>query len=209
MVSGHNNKIEYGGATYHVQTEVRGVEHPFVDTTVFYGGKVLHRRATSYLDLLPLSPGKEKNLQQRADRQHLAVLEEIRSGALELALINESPRAPQTETAPSNDGLEMELMNQKNWLTAGQARLEVKVRAKSTRASLAGARVEAHIEGAATPAQFVTQTGPDGQARLNFPMPRLGGGEAALVLFAAYGPQHTQLRFQLRAKPKAPAALGS
>ena len=209
MVSGHNNNVEYSGETYHVQTEVHGAEHPFVETTVFCHGKVLHRRANTYHDLVPLSPGKEKDLQRRADGQHLAVLQEIRSGALRLPPVDAPPRALQTESAPSKDGLELELLNQKNWLTAGQARLEVQVRAKSTGASLAGARVEAHIEGAATPAQFVAQTGPDGQARLNFPMPRLSGAEAALVLFAAYGPQHTQLRFQLRAKPKAPAILGS
>jgi hypothetical protein len=209
MASGHNNNAEHAGATYHVQTEVRGAEHPFIDSTVFSRGKVLHRRTNSYHDLLPLATDGDKILQQRVDAQHLAVLEEIRSGALKLTAIAASPKTSQGETASSNDGLEIELLNPKNWLAAGQARLEVQVRARSTRASLPGARVEAHVEGAATPAQFVAQTGPDGQARLNFPMPRLGGSEAALVLFAAYGPQHTQVRFQLKAKPKAPAALGS
>jgi len=205
MASGHNNKAECQGTSYHVQTEVRGAEHPFIDTTVFCGGKVLHRRTNSYHDLLPLTPEGEKTLQQRTDAQHLGILEEIRSGALKLAPVVPPP-APHAGVAPSSDGLEIQLLNQANWLVAGQARLEVQVRARSTRASLAGARVEAHIEGSATPAQFTAQTGPDGQARLNFPMPRLAGSEAALVLFAAYGPQHAQLRFQLRAKPKAPAA---
>jgi hypothetical protein len=209
MASGHNNNAEHSGATYHVQTEVRDAEHPFIDTTVFSSGKVLHRRTNSYHDLLPFSADGDKILQQRVDSQHLAVLEEIRSGALKLKAIAASPIASLEETALSRDGLEIELLNPRNWLAAGQARLEVQVRARSTKASLPGARVEAHVEGAVTPAQFVAQTGPDGQARLNFPMPRLSGSEAALVLFAAYGPQHAQVRFQLKAKPKAPAALGS
>jgi hypothetical protein len=205
MANGHNNNVSYGGAVYHVQTEDRGAEHPFIDTTVFSNGRALHRRTNSYHDLLPLSPEMERTLQERVDAQHKSTLEEVRSGALNLI------PAPETQNEPgaAGPGLEIELLNQKNWLKAGQARLEVQVRVKSTGAPAAGARVEARIEGAAVPAEYVRETGPNGRAQINFAMPWLGDGEAALALSAAHGPEHAQLRFQLRAKPKAPATPGN
>jgi hypothetical protein len=46
----------------------------------------------------------------------------------------------------------------------------------------------------------------DGHARLEFDMPRLGGEDSALVIDVATRDARGQLRFQLRAKPKTPAA---
>ncbi len=194
MASGHNSNIIFGGVTYHVQTEDRGAQHPFVDTTIYLNGRVLHRRTNSYYDLLPLTPEREELLQRRVNAQHLAIVEETRSGTFQLS----APAA----AAPACNELCLEVLNPKNWLSRGHAHLEVQVRRKPTQASVSGARVEAHVEGAATAAVFMAQTGPDGRATLNFPMPRITGGEAAIELFAAHGPEHAKLRFQLRAKPR-------
>ncbi len=208
MVTGHNSNATIKGSTYHVQTEDRGVEHLFIDTTVYSNGHVLHRRTNSYYDLLPLTPETTQIVQQRLNAQHLQVMEEIRSGAMRLTPAPvpkpaaAAPAAPPAGPAPGD--LQIELLNPRNWLAGSNAHLELHVKFRATQAPVSGARVEAHIEGAATPAIFVAQTGGDGQATLKFPMPRLGG-EAALVLFAAHGPEHTQIRFQLRAKPKSPA----
>src|SRR5260221_48654 len=73
-------------------------------------------------------------------------------------------------------------------------------------AAASGARVTARIEGAAEPSQYSTATGRDGKAQLAFDMPRLAGAECALVIEANNGKAHARLHFQLRAKPKVPAA---
>ena len=52
MKLGFNSNVEVGGVVYHVQTEDRGLNHPFVDTVVLAGGRVVHHRSASYLDLL-------------------------------------------------------------------------------------------------------------------------------------------------------------
>ncbi len=194
MVLGHNSNAVFGEATYHVQTEIRGIDNPFMETTVFFGGRVLHRRTNSYYDLLPLSPEREELLRQRVNTQHLETLEEIRSGALHLT----------PGPAPAQE-LALELVNPRSWLAGNQAHLEVAVRAKADQRGISGARVTVRIEGAAVPSEFYAQTGADGRAMLAFPMPRLGGGEAALVIQAHQGTNLAQLRFQLKAKPKTPA----
>jgi len=86
MVFGHNTNIKLGSVTYHVQTENRGATLALIDTTVYFCGRVLHRRTNNYYDLLPLNDDSEQALKLRLDEQHRTVLEEMRNGTLDLAL---------------------------------------------------------------------------------------------------------------------------
>jgi hypothetical protein len=171
---------------------------------VYQSGRVLHRRANSYADLLPLDPAREHVLKERVSTQHQAVLDQLRSGALIFA------QAPAPAAKPSADGasdsLALELLNAKNWLSGKRANLQVQLFQKHDGAAVSGARVAARIEGAAEPSQFSTATGLDGIAQLAFDMPALAGAECALVIEANHGKAQASLRFQLRAKPKVPAA---
>src|SRR6202040_1725833 len=82
MLFGHNSNVKVGDTVYHVQTEDRGASHAVIDTMVYHSGRVLHRRANSYADLLPLDAAREVSLKERVSAQHNAVMEELRSGAL-------------------------------------------------------------------------------------------------------------------------------
>lgn len=86
MVFGHNTNIKLGNVTYHVQTENRGPTLALIDTTVYFRGRVLHRRTNNYYDLLPLNEDSEQALKLRLDEQHRTVLEEMRNGTLDLSL---------------------------------------------------------------------------------------------------------------------------
>ncbi len=86
MVFGHNTNVKIGAVTYHVQTEDRGEAHALIDTTVYYQGRVLHRRTNNYFDLLPANEDRQQALKLRVDEQHHSVLEEMQSGALHLAI---------------------------------------------------------------------------------------------------------------------------
>jgi hypothetical protein len=213
MVFGHNSNLTVGGTNYHVQTEDRGASHAVIDTMVYQGGRVLHRRANSYADLLPLDAHREQVLKDRVSTQHFAVLDELRSGSLKLAL-RAAPVAPPkystgVEAAPSadaSDSLGLELLNVRTWLAAKRATLQISVSQRNDGQGVSGAYVIARIDGAAEAAQFSTATGLDGKAQLAFDMPRLTGTDCALVIEATHGKAHASLRFQLRAKPKVPAA---
>ena len=86
MVFGHNTNVKIGAVTYHVQTEDRGEAHALIDTTVYYQGRVLHRRTNNYFDLLPANEDRKQALKLRVDEQHHTVLEEMQSGSLQLAI---------------------------------------------------------------------------------------------------------------------------
>lgn len=215
MLFGHNTDVKVGEGHYHVQTEDRGESHAMIDTTVYFGGRVLHRRTNSYKDLLPLDAAREDQLRKRVDGQHYQVLEELRGGTLKLpehtvikrATVDaHSSGAAAAPAAITGEEIALELRNAKSWLAARRATLQIAVFRKDDGAGISGAKVVARVEGAAEPAQFATATGLDGNAQLAFDMPRLAGAECALVIEATSGNSHAALRFQLRAKPKVPAA---
>jgi hypothetical protein len=208
MLFGHNSNVEARGTTYHVQTEDRGTTNALIDTTVYFNGRVLHRRTNNYFDLLPLNPGREQALKVRLDEQHRAVVEELRTGALHLALPREekaTASSAELVTASATGVLSLELINAKTWLTGKRALLQIVVR-NEARQAVGGATVVARVDGAAEVTQFSAKTGASGQAQFEFDIPRLAGGEPALVIEASKGNARGHLRFQLRGKPRVPSA---
>jgi hypothetical protein len=209
MLFGHNTNVTAGGTTYHVQTEDCGTAHALIDTTVYFHGHVLHRRTNNYFDLLPLSPDRQQVLKLRVHEQHRHVVEEIRSGALNLALPHDvkTPAHPGAPPSPfALKSLVLDLINAKSWLSGKRATLQLSVRNSGDGAAVEHAHVVARIDGAADPTEFVTETGPGGRAQLAFDMPRLAGPDVALIIEATKGNANAQLRFQLRAKPRVPSA---
>jgi hypothetical protein len=210
MLFGHNTNVKAGNTTYHVQTEDRGVAHALIDTTVYFRGRVLHRRTNNYFDLLPLDPDREQALKQRVNEQHRTIVEQIQSGALSVALPpEEKPAADAPALAPAaippSAGLKLELINPRTWLTGKRALLQIAVRDQSGNAA-DGAIVTAKVDGASAPAEFSTVTGGSGNAQIEFEMPALSHADAALVVEAFRGSARGQLRFQLKMKPRVPAA---
>ena len=206
MVFGHNSNVTVGSDTVHVQTEDRGGANALIDTTVHWKGRVLHRRTNNYRDLLPLDTGKEATLKSRVDEQHRAVVEELRTGALRLPIL-EPPAipaavSPQSRTPPVSSELKVDLTNARTWLSGRHATLQVLVR-DSLGNPVASAATRAHVEGAATPFESTAETSPAGIATLQFEMPKLSGEHPALVIEVAHNGAKGHLRFQLRAKPKA------
>lgn len=205
MLFGHNSNVSVGGITYHVQTEESGPTHALIDTTVYFRGRVLHRRTNNYFDLLPLNPDREHALKLRVDEQHRTVIEDVRSGRLNLTIPdNVKPSAPKpSPAAPSASNLlHLELLNAKTWLSGKRAFLQIAVRDEAQKA-VEGAKVLARVEGAARPAEFSTETGPFGHAQLEFDMPPLSGADVALVIESSKGGAQGHLRFHLRSKPHA------
>ncbi|MBI3668583.1 MAG: hypothetical protein HY237_02210 [Acidobacteria bacterium] len=201
---GFNSNVRLGNAVYHVQTEDRGREHPFIDTTVYDQGRVVHRRTTTYQDLLALGRGGEAALQQRVERQHREVVEELRVGVLKLA----APTSATARARAAKPGIAVQLLNPASWLAGGAANSQIEVRSRDTNQPVANVNIEVMLEGAQGPARFAAFTDPQGCAELNFPLPRLGPGGAALVI-RAWGPGgEDEIRYQLRPKARASAPPG-
>jgi hypothetical protein len=160
---------------------------------------------------LPLDGDREQALKLRLDEQHRTVLEEMRAGVIQLsipraegppgeavAIPPEPPARPETTRK-----LRVELTNAKSWLTGKRASLQISVNEENGEPA-AGAEVEAQIEGSVEPLVYAAEAGASGQAQIEFEMPKIGGGEAALAIRAVKQDGEGHLRFALRAKPKVP-----
>jgi hypothetical protein len=218
MLYGHNSNVTVAGLLFHVQTEDRGTANALIDTTVYCRGRVMHRLTNSYFDLLPLDADRGHALKLRLDEQHRTVVEELRSGVLQFAppqipaapparaAVAAPPPKPVPAAAPPAKAITLELLNARTWLAGRHATLQIAVRHSEGGAAVAGARITARIDGAAERAEFSAETHSNGQALLEFDMPRLAGEEPALVIEAIFGQARGHLRFQLRAKPRVPTA---
>lgn len=194
---------------FHVQTEDRGGSHALIDTTVYFQGRVLHRRTNNYFDLLPLNEDSQRALKMRVDEQHREVLEEIRNGELALTIPagREAMAAVKTEQAPVAESkprkLSLELLNARRWLMGKQVTLDVAVQGENG-TPVADVNVSAEIEGGAGNAVHRSVTGHTGRATISFEMPKLTGAEAALVIRLDGSNPCAPLRYALRAKPRVP-----
>ncbi|HEY2120058.1 MAG TPA: Ig-like domain-containing protein [Candidatus Acidoferrum sp.] len=217
MVFGHNTNVKLGVVTFHVQTEDRGESHALIDTTVYYQGRVLHRRTNNYFDLLPMNEDRQQALKLRVDEQHHTVLEEMHSGVLQLAIPQPTVPLPPAVASPAGNSMEIliesptaprmlniELVNAKSWLAGKRATLQISVKEENGN-PVAGAKIDVHIEGSAQQQPYRSESGTDGQAQIEFEMPKITSTEAAMVILAEESRGHGQLRFALRAKPKVPS----
>ena len=218
MVFGHNSNLKIGALMLHVQTEDRGVVHGLIDTTVYYHGRVLHRKTNSYFDLLPLDDDREQALKLRLDQQHRTLIEEIRSGALQLNVstlvaspgfdAQETPGAAEVAKPPATSPpqrLLLELINEKSWMNGKHARLQILVREESG-APVSSAQVLVEIEGNENGQVHRAETSPQGLTLIEFDLPRISSPEATLLIRAEHRAAGTgQLRFALRAKTRVPS----
>jgi hypothetical protein len=203
MVFGHNTNLKLGSVTLHIQTEDRGGTHAVIDTTVYYRGRVLHRRTNGYSDLLPMDADREEALRLRLDDQHHTVIEEIRSGALQLTIPQEPP-APQTASVAAGSGqknFHLQLTNAKSWLAGKRAKLLVLVQEEAG-TPVSGAQVKVEFEGSEGGVEQHGQTDAQGQVLIEFELPRITSPEAAMLISAERQDGQGHLRFALRAKPR-------
>ena len=199
MSSGFNTDIKVGEHVFHVQTEDRGPTHPAIDTLVYQSGRILHRKSSNYAEFAESRSFTPEGLRQRAEDQHRAIIEALRSGALdaEIAaaeLASQAPRAP---------GIQIQLLNPGSWLSAGKVSLELEISRRTDNQPQAGVQVDATIEGALRDGTHSTKSDDQGRAKIQFPLPPLGKGDLALVIQAKADAAKDEIRFSMRTRSKA------
>jgi hypothetical protein len=201
MSSGFNTDVRVGEQVYHVQTEDRGPHHPSIDTTIYDQGRVLHRRSSSYAELVGSAEFGDESLRQRVAHQHRSVIDDLRSGALAAELAG----AAQPEAAA---GIQVELLNPQSWLSAGTVSLDLEILRRTDREPQIGVRVDAMIEGSLGNIRHEGITDDRGRVRIQFPLPPLGKDDLTLVIHATGEAGKDSIRFAMRSRQK-PSPAGS
>jgi hypothetical protein len=79
VITGYNTDVEHDGVVYHVQTEDKGLETPFILSLVYSGGAILASKRSRYEDLIA-SGFSDEALSERLKRQHLLICAAIHAG---------------------------------------------------------------------------------------------------------------------------------
>ncbi len=196
MSSGFNTDVRVDDRVFHVQTEDRGPSHPVVDTVVYQSGRILHRRSSSYQHFAESAEFTPEGLRERVEKQHRQVIEDLRGGALAEQI------AKALEGASSAGGIQVQLLNPTSWLAGGNVQLDVEIVRRADRQPLAGAQVEAAIEGAAEATRHAGTSDDQGRVRIGFPLPPLGKGDLALVINAQADLGKDEIRFAMRSRSR-------
>jgi len=82
LLTGFNTDIEYDGVVYHVQTEDKGLQTPFILSLVYTGGAILASKRSPYDDLIA-GGFDEGVLARRLSRQHKLICAAVHAGRIE------------------------------------------------------------------------------------------------------------------------------
>jgi hypothetical protein len=207
MNFGFNSNVRVGSDTFHVQTEDRGPSHPFLDTVVYLSGRVVYKRSTSYEKFASAEEALslEKKLHERLSQQHREVIAELEAGKLPIHGKEKVPPSTQdAEDLPSDDthdGLDLRLLNPKNWFADGNVIFEIELREKNSEQRVGDADVQAFLEQERQRIPFLeVRTDAKGCATLKFPMPSDVKEGSSLVVRATDGARYGELRFRLKPK---------
>jgi hypothetical protein len=201
MGSGFNTNVRAGDRMFHVQTEDRGPAHSKIDTAVYFEGRVIHRQSSPYVAGDGPS-AKDDERQNQVEQQHREIIDSLKAGWLPSGAILAGGNIP----GGAERRMLVALLNATSWISSGEANLRVIVQERGIEAApVSGARVTASFETASPTEIHEATTGPDGRAQIRFPLPASGIGGATLVIRAVADAGEDEIRFQLRAKPKASA----
>lgn len=85
MITGYNTDVRHNEVVFHVQTEDKGTENPFIESLVYVGGQVLAAKRASYANLLT-GAKEDRAVVELMERQHRTVIAAIKNGRFDAKL---------------------------------------------------------------------------------------------------------------------------
>jgi hypothetical protein len=203
MSSGFNTDIQVNGRVFHVQTEDRGPECLVIDTALYHSGQVLYRHSVNYEHFAKSLEFNAQDLRERVEEQHRCVIEDLQMGVLDAEI------AAGLEKASRPSGIQVQLVNTKSWLSAGEVSLELETVRRRDLSPESGVQVEVTLEGAGSDTTYRGRSDDCGRVLLRFPLATVGRDDLTLVIKASHESGRDEIRFGLRPKMKAPPASAS
>ncbi|MGA7613927.1 MAG: hypothetical protein WBX15_01995 [Thermoanaerobaculia bacterium] len=84
MITGFNTDIRHNDRIFHIQTEDKGLNNPYIESLVYVGGEILASKKTSYVEHVnPGAPIDEKLIASMMEHQHRTMIAAIKRGKLD------------------------------------------------------------------------------------------------------------------------------
>lgn len=110
MITGFNTDIKHGNRVFHVQTEDKGAENPFVESLVYVGGEIIASKKTPYSDSA-LDSGGQGAIQEMMETQHRKMIAAVQRGRFDTDTQTSRPseKSDSFGLRPPSSGLGVEI----------------------------------------------------------------------------------------------------
>jgi hypothetical protein len=210
VITGFNTDIKHGEKVYHIQTEDKGLQNPYIESLVYVGGEILASKKTSYGEQLK-SGLDEKGIGGLMEQQHRTMIAAIKRGRFDqpadATKSNVSRPTLADGTTPPTSGeektldqviidylaseaesehLELALLNQVDFIAGAAVEMRVAARKSLSQAPIAAASIEVRVISTIEPPRVVFRgkTAADGTTVVRCTMPAFGEGTAAVIISA-------------------------
>jgi hypothetical protein len=82
VITGFNTDIKHNDKVYHIQTEDKGLQNPYIESLVYVGGEILASKKTSYAEQAKTGID-EKWIGSLMEQQHRTMIAAIKRGRLD------------------------------------------------------------------------------------------------------------------------------
>ena len=83
MITGFNTDIKHNEKVYHIQTEDKGLQNPYIESLVYVGGEILASKKTSYAEQAGAGVD-EKWIGSLMEQQHRTMIAAIKRGRFDV-----------------------------------------------------------------------------------------------------------------------------
>ncbi len=204
MITGYNTDVEYNKKTYHVQTEDKGFDNPYVESLIYVGGAIIFSKRTSYAE--KLSGGiTEKEVRALMENQHKTIIAAIKRGRFEnLLTVKDKKEAsapiPQEEKPSKatldemiqdymkkqkeSDVLELIMLNEVDFYSGNHYNFVIKAESSISKAKIPAAKITVKlITTFSIPEElFKGVTNSEGKCNVSFTIPNFKHGNAAIII---------------------------
>ena len=109
MITGFNTDIKHGNLVFHVQTEDKGAENPFVESLVYVGGEIVGSKKTPYDE--SVREGGLAAIQEMMETQHRKMIAAVQRGRFDSDTKTSRPaeKSDSFDLRPPSSGLGVEI----------------------------------------------------------------------------------------------------
>jgi hypothetical protein len=99
VITGFNTDIKHNEKVYHIQTEDKGLQNPYIESLVYVGGEILASKKTSYAEQAGAGV-EEKWIGSLMEQQHRTMIAAVKRGRFDVTADSTRSTARPTMSTP-------------------------------------------------------------------------------------------------------------
>ena len=214
MITGFNTDIKHNDKVYHIQTEDKGLQNPYIESLVYVGGEILASKKTSYAEQVKTGID-EKWISGLMEQQHRTMIAAIKRGRFDQPAEStqikvarptlaqpapgaKTPQPPGDEktldqviidylaSEAESEHLELSLLTQADFFAGAPVEMRIVTRRSLSQNPIPDAAIEVKVISTVEPPRVVFRgkTSADGTAMIRCTIPAFREGTAAVIISA-------------------------